>query len=159
MHESQRITTSHLPWRISQITTQSEVIVLSFTSVLSPPFLASAFTNLQFISSWKVSKKRNLIIELVKVWDHIAMHVNDSVVSWPFRLISGFLLKKHVPNVLSFNKCKLVLKWNTAKTPDKVTKRTDVVIIRVIIVVYVFHHCYIKNLLKVYTEMENFFQS
>ena len=35
-------------------------------------------------------------------------------------------------------------------TWQNITKRTDVVIIRVIIVVYVFHHCYIKNLLKVY---------
>ena len=128
---------------ISQIATQSKAIVLSFTSVLSLPLSASSQISVYFKLERNLSKKRNLIIELVKVWDHIAMHVNDSVVS-----ISGFLLKKHVLNVLSFNKCKPVLKWNTAKTPDKVTKRTDVVIIRVIIVVYVFHHCYIKNLLK-----------
>ena len=35
-------------------------------------------------------------------------------------------------------------------TRQNITKRTDIVLIRVIIVVYVFHHCHIKNLLKVY---------
>ena len=38
-HESKRITASNLSFMISQIATQSEVIVVSFTSVLSLPLL------------------------------------------------------------------------------------------------------------------------